>query len=65
MLFEASDPSITEITVRADGRTRTIVWHGARADAWAHPEVAEIQRLERAHQRLRALGDRPGLRRVR
>jgi hypothetical protein len=63
-LFEASDPSITEVTVRANGRSRTIVWRGARADAWANPDVADVQRLERAHGRLRALGDRPGLRRV-
>src|SRR5262245_38082832 len=63
-LFEASDPSITEVTVRANGRARTIVWRGARADAWANPDVAEVQHLERAHGRLRALADRPGLRRV-
>jgi len=64
-LFEASDPSLTEVTVRANGRTRTVVWRGARADAWANPDVEDVQRLERAHGRLRALGDRPGLRRVR
>jgi hypothetical protein len=64
-LFEASDPSLTIITLRANGRERTITWRGMRGDAFAHPEVTEVQTLRRANDALRALADRPGLRRVR
>ena len=63
-VFEASDPSTTEVTLRANGRQHTIAWRGVRADAWAYPEVAALRRLERAHETLRTLTNRPHLRRV-
>ena len=63
-LFEASDPGTTELTLRANGRENVIHWTGLRADAWAHPGIPEIQRLNRARARLSALADRPSLRRT-
>jgi hypothetical protein len=63
-VVEASDPSTTTITVHAEGRARTVVWRGLRADAHTLPEVAEVQRLRRAHDTLQTLATRPGLRRV-
>lgn len=64
LVYEVSDPSVVEITLRANGRERTIVWTGLRGDAWVHPEMPELQGLRRAHDTLRALADRPGLRRA-
>jgi hypothetical protein len=64
-LFEASDPSLTTMTLRANGRERTVAWRGLRADAHAHPDVVEVQQLRAAHDTLRGLMNRPGLARVR
>jgi len=63
-VFEASDPSVTTLTLHADGRARTVVWHGLLADAHMHPDVAGVQRLRHANDALRTLATRPGLRRA-
>ena len=41
-VFEASDPSITILTLRANGRERTVTWRGMRADAFAHPDQERV-----------------------
>ena len=44
---------------------KRIVWRGLASDARRHPDVAPVARLARARARLRALMDRPGMRKVR
>lgn len=61
-LFEASDASTTTILLRADGREHRVTWHGIRADAYAHPDVPEVQALRRAHDTVRQVMERPTLR---
>jgi hypothetical protein len=63
-VFEASDPSTMTIQLHANGRRQTIVWRGLHADAYAHPDVADVQVVQRAHARVRTLFARPGLQRV-
>jgi hypothetical protein len=60
-----SDLSTTTISLRANGRTRSIAWHGLRSNAKAHPDVTELQRLRTGHQRLLDLMADPRLTRTR
>jgi hypothetical protein len=64
-LLEASDTGVTTISLDVEGRSQTIVWRGLRGDAFAHPDVREVQQARRAQETLRLLMERPGLRRVR
>jgi hypothetical protein len=64
-LLEASDTDVTTITLDVEGRSQTIVWRGLRGDAFAHPDVPEVQQARRAQETLRLLMERPRLRRVR
>jgi len=63
-LFEASDPSITSITVRRDGVERTVTWAGLRADVARHPEITALRALRDTEVELRDLMERSDLRRV-
>jgi len=61
LLFEASDPSTVVITLRAQGRARTIVWSGLRADAKRHPDIHELVELRAAQRAIETLMARSDL----